>query len=244
MKLEIDDIYSPEGQVALVTAYIKSMWKYGVFRYINWCGVPVLQLPEDLVMLAELLWTVKPDVVIECGIHKGGGLVFCASILELLGKGHVIGIDVNVDLALPVKNHTFGHRITLMKGDSGNPETLSRIDPALLERKNVLVILDSDHSAAHVKRELDLYSPLIRPGGYLVVMDGIMGMLGDVPGGSPAWTADNPEVAVKAFLIEHPEFERDVRFNRIGATFAPGGFLRRVFSSLPEGSPGAVGPRR
>lgn len=226
MKLEIEDIYSEEGRKALVDAYTKSMWNAGVFQKTTWCGVPLLQIPEDMVMLAELIWKIKPKLVIECGIYKGGGLLLYASILQLMGGGDVIGIDIQTDIARHVRDHPLGKRIQLIEGDSGDPDTLDLIDADLLST-DIMVILDSDHSASHVRKELKVFSPLIAPGGYLVVLDGIMEILHDVPGATPSWREDNPETAIKEFLLEHPEFERDMKCNRLGTSFGPGGYLRR-----------------
>jgi cephalosporin hydroxylase len=226
MKLEISDIYSEEGRKALVDAYTKSMWNAGVFQQTTWCGVPLLQIPEDMVMLAEVIWKVRPKLIIECGIYKGGGLLMYASILQLMGGGQVVGIDIKTDLAGHVKDHPLGKSIQLIEGDSGDPQTLDLIDADLLS-PDIMIILDSDHSAAHVRRELQVFAPLVAPGGYLVVLDGIMEILHDVPGATPSWREDNPETAIKEFLIEHSEFERDMKCNRLGTSFGPGGYLRR-----------------
>lgn len=225
MKLEIENIYSDEGRKALTDAYTKSMWVGGVYQRTTWCGVPLLQIPEDMVILAELIWRLKPKLVIECGIYKGGGLLLYSSILNLIGEGSVIGIDVNIGNALHVKDHPLGKRISLVKGDSGNSAVLDQVRDKLTD--NVLVILDSDHSAGHVRKELKVFSPLIQPGGYLVVLDGVMEILHDVPTAGHGWKEDNPETAVKEFLAANPEFERDMSCNRLGSSFGPGGYLRR-----------------
>jgi cephalosporin hydroxylase len=227
MKLEIADIYSAEGRKALVEAYTKSMWNAGVFQKTTWCGTPLLQIPEDMVMLAEVIWRIKPKVVIECGIYKGGGLLLYSSLLELMGGGDVIGIDIKSDLATQVQDHPLGRRIRLIQGDSGNPEIVDRIDPILRGSSDIMVILDSDHSADHVRKELKVFSQLVTPGSYLVVLDGVMNILHDVPGADPSWRTDNPETAIAEFLSEHPEFERDMECNRLGSSFGPGGYLRR-----------------
>ena len=226
MKLEIENIYSEDGRKALTEAYTKSMWSAGVYQKTTWCGVPLLQIPEDMVILAELIWKLRPKLIIECGIYKGGGLLLYSSILQLIGEGCVIGIDVNITHAIPVKTHPLGDRIMLVQGDSGSPKILDQIRHKLTE-KNVLVILDSDHCAAHVREELKVFSPLIPRGGYLVVLDGVMEILHDVPGVPPGWDKDNPETAVKEFLAANADFERDMSCNRLGSSFGPGGYLRR-----------------
>lgn len=227
MKLEIEDIYSEDGRKALMDAYTKSMWNAGVFQKTAWCGVPLLQIPEDMVMLVELIWKIKPKLIIECGIYKGGGLLMYASILQLLGGGNVVGIDIKTDIARHVQDHPLGRRIHLIEGDSGEPAILDRIDPVLRGSSDIMVILDSDHSTDHVRKELKVFSPLVSPGSYLVVLDGVMEILHDVPGATSSWITDNPETAIKEFLLEHPEFERDLKCNRLGTSFGPGGYLRR-----------------
>lgn len=226
-KLVIDDIFSEKGRKALIEAYTRSMWQANTFQKAMWCGVPILQTPEDMVMIAELIWRTKPDVVIECGVYKGGGLLLYSCLLDLMGGGCVIGMDIDIDPALHVLEHPLGHRISLIEGDTGNPEILEKIKPKLIHETKVMVILDSDHSAAHVKKELGIFAPLIQSGGYLIVLDGVMQILYDIPGIPETWEKDNPETAVKGFLEEHPEFERDLDCNKFGTTFGPGGYLRR-----------------
>lgn len=227
MKLVIEDIYSEKGRKALIDAYTKSMWADNTFQKALWCGVPILQTPEDMVMISELIWRIKPDLIIECGIYKGGGLLLYSCLLDLLGGGEVVGMDIDTDPALHVRDHPLGKRITLIEGDTGNVEIMREIAPKVLRAKNIMVILDSDHSAAHVRKELDVFAGLIRPGGYLIVLDGVMEILHDVPGVPEGWKKDNPETAVKEFLVERPEFERDLDCNKFGTTFGPGGYLRR-----------------
>lgn len=222
--LIIDDIYSPAGRKALIEAYTKSMWSDQVFHRTYWAGLPVLQVPEDLIMIAELVWHVRPKLIVECGIWKGGGLVFYASLLSLLG-GEVIGVDVNIAQALEVKRHPLGGRITLIQGSSADQKVVEMIRPKANE--GVMVILDSNHTAAHVRAELENFAPLIKPGGYLIALDGVMKILHDAPNGDPAWKNDNPDVAVTEFLAKHPEFERDANCGKFGMTYGPGGFLRR-----------------
>lgn len=227
MKLTVENIYSEEGRKAVIDAYTKSMWAASVNFASSWCGVQLLQTPEDMVMLSELIWKNKPDLVVECGIYRGGGLILYASILQLLGKGEVIGIDVDTSKAEHVKTHPLGSRISIIKADTGAPETAAMIADKAKKAESVMVILDSDHSAAHVKKEMNCFAPFIKPGGYLVVLDGIMTILHDVPGGAAQWKSDNPETAIKEFLQDHPEFERDWDCNKLGTSHGPGGYLKR-----------------
>jgi len=123
--------------------------------------------------------------------------------------------------------HPMNKRIQSLPGSSIDESILAEVRRGIGHGETVLVVLDSDHTAAHVRQELEMYAPLVTPGSYLVVFDGVMEMLADAPNGLPEWATDNPSAAVREFLGEHPEFEAEPRFNRLGATYAPGGFLRR-----------------
>lgn len=229
MRLVIEDIYSPAGRKALAEAYTKSFWANKV-HHQSWLGVPQLQIPEDVIALGEVIWTLKPSLIIECGIWEGGGLIFYSSMLQLIGHGNVMGVDVNVSKAAAlIRGHPMEGRVKLLQGSSVDPAVLNFIrDQAKGSQGHVLVILDSNHTAQHVRAELEAYHQLIRPGGYLVAMDGIMNILYDVPGGDPSWRTDNPETAVAGFLQVHSNFKRDLTFDKLGMSYAPGGFLRRI----------------
>lgn len=230
MKVVVEDIYSEKGRRELAQAYIKAFWKDRIYHKVQWCGVQFLQTPEDVLLLAEAVWKTRPKLIVECGVWGGGGLILYSSLLSLLwGKeGEVVGVDVNLSNAkLAVSAHPLGHRITLLEASSTAPGAIQTISEKASRVDSIMVVLDSDHSKNHVRAELEAYAPLIRPGGYLVAMDGIMNILHDVPGGHPSWREDNPESAVVDFLKTHPEFERDLSMSQLGMTYAPGGFLKR-----------------
>lgn len=226
-KLKIDNIYSPEGRAALVQAYTKSLWAEQTFKRTTWMGAMACQTPEDLVILAELVWRLRPDLIVESGVHYGGTTLYYASLLELTGKGEVIGIDTQIGMSAPIMNLPVARRITRLGGSSTDPENVAKVRVKADAVQSVLVVLDSDHSKAHVLAELEVYAPMIRPGGYLVALDGIMQVLHDVPGADPKWQTDSPESAIAEWLPKHPEFERDYSMNKLGATFGPGGYLKR-----------------
>jgi len=224
------DIYTPEGFKVLSNLYTRSGWQQKISYEPTWLGIPIIQTPEDVVMMQELIWKVRPDVVIECGVAHGGALVLYASMLELLGKGHVIGVDVEIRKynRLALQSHPMSRRFTLIEGSSVDEATVKRVRDMIRPDDRVMVTLDSNHTAAHVAKELDLYSPLVTADSYIVVFDGVMQVLTDAPGGSPNWATDNPWQAVQKFLVKNTDFEIDPYYNRLKVTHCPGGFLRRV----------------
>src|SRR5216684_2943755 len=157
-------------------------------------------------------------------------LVLYASILDLIGKGRVIGVDVEIRKynRLALQSHPLSRRFTLVEGSSVDPATADQLREMIQPDERVLVALDSNHSAAHVAKELEMYAPMVTPDSYLVVFDGVMQVLTDAPGGSPDWDKDNPWQAVQEFLDRNDEFEVDPYYNRLKVTYCPGGFLKRV----------------
>ena len=224
------DIYTPEGFKVVSNLFTRSGWQQKISYEPTWLGIPIIQTPEDIVMMQELIWKVRPDVIIECGVAHGGAVVLYASILELLGKGQVIGVDVEIRKynRLALQSHPLSRRFTLIEGSSVEQATVDEVRRLIRPDDTVLVTLDSNHTAAHVAKELRFYAPLVTPDSYLVVFDGVMEVLTDAPGGSPAWGSDNPWHAVQDFLGESDQFEIDPYYNRLKVTHCPGGFLKRV----------------
>jgi cephalosporin hydroxylase len=224
------DIYSPEGFKVLANLFTRSGWQQKISYEPTWLGIPIIQTPEDIVMMQELIWKVRPDVIVECGVAHGGAVVMYSSILELLGKGHVIGVDVEIRKynRVALQSHPLSRRFTLIEGSSVEQQTVDEVKRHIRPDDKVLVTLDSNHSAAHVAKELRMYAPLVSSDSYLVVFDGVMQVLTDAPGGSPTWDKDNPWHAVQDFLEENDEFELDPYYNRLKVTYCPGGFLKRV----------------
>jgi len=195
-------------------------------------GIPIIQLPEDLLMAQEVIYKVRPEVIIETGTAHGGTAVFYASMLELLDDGRVISIDNEIRKynRLAIQAHPMSKRITLIEGDSAANETVDKVRRLLRANEKVLVTLDSNHTYAHVSKELEKYSPMVSPESYLIVFDGVMKFVADAPHGKSKWKRDNPGRAVEEFLSNHPEFEPDYYYNRMAVTYCPGGFLRRKSS--------------
>jgi len=204
-------------------------------RYVynfSWLGRPIIQFPQDIVAVQEILWRVRPDLVVETGVARGGSLVLSASILELVGHGEVLGIDVEIrpHNRRSIEAHPLSKRIRLIEGSSTDPAVVEEVRAAAAGRSGVVVILDSLHTHEHVLEELRLYSPLVGKGSYLIAFDTA---IDDVPGDAfpdrPWGKGNNPKTAVREFLRENPRFEVDRALeDRLGITSAPEGFLRCI----------------
>jgi cephalosporin hydroxylase len=224
------DIYTPEGYDVLAHLWTRSGWQRRFTYEFVWMGIPIIQLPEDMVMMQELIWKVRPEVIIESGVAHGGALVMYASLLHALGRGRVIGVDVEIRKynRLAIEAHPMSSRITLIEGDSVAEETLERVRALIPAGASVLVALDSNHTRAHVLAELERYAPLVTPGSYCVVFDSVMTMVSDAPAAKEGWDQDNPLEAVREYLAAHEEFEVDHSYNRSGVSYCQSGFLRRA----------------
>lgn len=223
------DIYSEDGFNALAELWTRSAWQKRISYEPTWMGIPIIQLPEDILMMHELIYKVKPYVIVETGTAHGGTAIFYASMLELLGKGRVISIDIEIrkNNRLAIEAHPMSKRITLIEGSSTDEPVVARVREMIGLGDKVLVALDSNHSFDHVRLELEKYAPLVTPGSYIVVFDGVMQILADAPSGKSEWASNNPTLAAEDFLAIHPEFEIDPYYNRLTATYCPGGFLKR-----------------
>lgn len=226
-----------EAFAAVSAAWLRCGWDAKYVYGFTWLGRPVIQLPEDLLRMQELLWRVRPDVVVETGVAHGGSLVFYASLFAAIGHGRVIGVDLAIRPAnrTAIEQHIVAPRIALIEGDSVAPATLNAVRAHLAPQDRVLVVLDSNHARAHVRAELDAYAPLVGPGGYIVVCDGIMADLAGAPRSDPDWDWNNPLAAIDSFLAAHRDFvaeEPAFAFNegavRSRVTYWPRCFLRRV----------------
>jgi len=230
------DLYSPEAFSILSRAWLRVGWDQKYVYAFSWMGRPIIQLPEDIVRIQEVIYRVKPDVIIETGVAHGGSLVLYASLCKAMGRGRVIGIDIEIrpHNRKAIEAHEMAPLITLVEGSSTDPAIVARVRGLLKKGETALVILDSNHTKAHVRAELEAYGPLVTPGSYLVATDGSMEFLDDVPRGRPEWRTDNPKAAAAQFAVEHPDFaleEPPWPFNegRVTerVTHWPGCFLRR-----------------
>ncbi len=209
--------------------WVRTGWENRISYETTWLGVPIIQIPEDIVLLQELVFSVKPDVIIECGIAHGGALVLYASLLELLGNGKVIGIDIEIRShnRKSIENHPMSKRIKLIEGNSIDNKTIELVKKYIKSDSTVLVCLDSDHSKNHVLNELKTYRDFVTPGSYIVVFDTIMPDLIGVEGSKPTWNEDSPMAAIKEFLEVNHDFEIDEDYNKLYVSYNPNGFLRR-----------------
>ena len=227
------DVYTSEGFRELTRLWVKAGWQRKLSYELTWLGVPIIQLAEDILMMQELLYKIRPAVVVETGVAHGGSTILYASILEMLGRGRVIGIDVEIRKynRLAIQAHPMSSRITLLEGSSTDESTFWHTQELIAGEEPVLVALDSNHSRDHVLRELELYSRLVSPGSYVVVFDTVMDLVADTPNGQSDWNLTGAGAGLRAFLEAHPEFQPDRYYNRLGATYCENGFLRRVSES-------------
>ncbi|MDP7010179.1 MAG: cephalosporin hydroxylase family protein [Verrucomicrobiota bacterium] len=214
----------------------------------SWMGRPIIQYPQDMVAMQELIWSIKPDLIIEIGIAHGGSLVFSASMLALLDlddaivsgntvdpkafKRKVLGIDIDIRAhnRVAIEAHPMASRIKMIEGSSIVPEIISQVKKEAKKYRRIMVCLDSNHTHDHVFAELEAYSSLVTVGSYCVVFDTL---IEDMPAGSfpdkPWDTGNNPRTAVEAFLKTNDRFEVDYTIDaKLQISAAPGGYLKCV----------------
>lgn len=206
--------------------------KVGYSYNFSWMGRPIIQYPQDMIAMQEIIWELKPDLIIETGIAHGGSLIYYASILELIGKGEVLGIDIDIRKhnRAEIEKHPMFRRIQMIEGSSVDQDTVDKVAAVAAGKGTVLVALDSNHTHEHVLQELEMYSPFVSKGSYLVVFDTIVEDLPNnyVPG-RPWKQGDNPKTAVREFLRLHHEFETDKSIdNKLLISVGPDGYLKRV----------------
>jgi cephalosporin hydroxylase len=223
--------------------------QHGYTYNFSWQGRPIIQYPQDMAAMQELIWQIKPDLIIETGIAHGGSLIFSASMLALLdmcdaietgttldpknSKRKVLGIDIDIRAhnRAAIEAHPMASRIEMIQGSSIAPETIAQVKASAQGYNRVLVCLDSNHTHAHVLAELEAYAPLTSIGSYCVVMDTLVEdmpkeMFPDRPWGP----GDNPKTAVWKYLETHKEFEIDKSVqHKLLITVAPDGYLKRIF---------------
>lgn len=222
----------PELDAARRTLLVKG-FEYGYCRNFEWLGIPVIQWPQDVLALVEILWEVRPTLVVETGVAFGGALLLYASILRLAGvEPNVVGVEVAMRAANRERlfAHPLAAGITILDGSSTDPTVVDEVARRVAGSERTLVILDSDHSHDHVAAELEAYSRFVTPGSYLIVYGtSVADLPADVVLDRPWGPERNPGTALAAWLPAHPEFivAREID-NRLVITDAPGGYLRRL----------------
>jgi cephalosporin hydroxylase len=234
---KVVSIGSPEGFKLLSQLWLRSGWDTKYVYSFTWLGRPVIQLPEDLIRIQEVIYRVQPDVIIETGVAHGGSLVFYATLCKAMEKGRVIGVDIEIrpHNRQAIESHPLFPFITLIEGNSIDPLVVDEVKTLVQPGESVLVMLDSCHTKAHVLAELEAYAPLVNVGSYIVAADGIMEQLVGAPRTQPDWSWNNPRQAALEFVSRHPEFVIDelaFPFNEGSVvervTYWPNGFIKRI----------------
>jgi cephalosporin hydroxylase len=229
-KMMISKMKNDSEVVENTNEWFKNVSRYEYSYHFEWMGRPIIQFPQDIVAMQEIIWKSKPDVIVETGIAHGGSLIFYASILELIGHGEVVGIDIDIRShnRTEIENHPMYKRITMLEGDSTNQDIASKVYEICKNKKNILIILDSNHTHEHVVKELNLYSPLVTVGSYLVIMDTVVEDLPENPD-RPWGKGNNPKTAVKEFLKKTDRFVVDEAVqSKLLITVAPEGYLKCI----------------
>jgi cephalosporin hydroxylase len=228
---------TPEAFRWVSRAWLRCGWDNKHVYSFTWMGVPIIQLPEDLIRIQEVLYSVKPDVIIECGVAHGGALLFYASLCKAMGNGRVIGVDIDIRShnRKAIEAHPLFPSITLIEGDSIAPEIVREVESLVKPDDTVMVMLDSCHEKDHVLNELRAYSRMVSLGSYIVAMDGIMEGLVGAPRTEEDWSWNNPKRAAIEFVSENPDYVIDdpkFIFNEGNVTepvtYWPCGYIKRV----------------
>lgn len=233
-----------DSALRFVEESIRPKYSYNFF----WLGRPIIQYPQDMVAVQELIWKVRPDLIVETGIAHGGSLILSASMLALLDMTEaieagnsfdpakstrkVVGLDIDIRAhnRKAIEAHPLFSRIKMIEGSSIDPEVVAQVHEIASGYKRVMVFLDSNHTGAHVRAELEAYAPLVSIGSYCLVFDTIVEDLpADMYPDRPWGPGDNPKTALWAYLKEHPEFEIDRSYDaKLLISMAPNGYLKRV----------------
>ena len=234
------NLYTKEAFEIISDRWVQLGWQQKYSHTFSWMGRPIIQLPEDMIRMQEVIYQVKPDVIIETGIAHGGSLIYYASLCKAVGNGRVIGIDIEIRShnRKEIEEHEFYPLITLIEGSSTDPVIVDRVKSLVKPHEKVLVILDSCHTKSHVADELLAYYEMVTLDSYIVATDGVMQDLYDVPRGNSEWKWDHPSAAAAEFALAHPDFiieqpawifnESELDKN---ITHWPNAWLRRIATS-------------
>lgn len=229
-------LYSREAFEIISEQWLKVSWNEKYSYTFTWLGRPIIQLPEDMIRIQEVIYRIKPDVIIETGIAHGGSLIYYASLCRALNNGRVIGVDIEIrhHNRQAIEGHALSSLITMIEGNSIDPAVTGLIKTMIQPGESVLVVLDSSHSKAHVSGELEAYHELVTAGSYIIAADGIIEELSDLPRGDKQWNWNNPAEAAREFVKRHPDFVLEPPswiFNESNLkkplSYWPGAWLRR-----------------
>ena len=219
-------------------AWLRAGWDIKYVYGFSWLGRPIIQLPEDLIRIQEVIYEIKPDVIVETGVAHGGSLIFYASICKSIGHGRVIGVDIEIrpQNRSAIKNHELNDLITLIEGNSISNEIISEVKSQIKGEETVLVILDSNHSKSHVLAELHGYADIVSPKSYIIACDGIMQSVKGASRTEEDWSWNNPISAIEEFLATNKKFKvtepmwpfNEGFFNK-RISYWPNAYLKRVF---------------
>lgn len=209
--------------------WTRTAWENKLDYEVNWFGVPIIQNPYDMVVMQELIFELQPDVIVETGVAHGGSLIYYASLLELLGKGKVVGIDIDIreHNRKLIDKHPFIQRVEMIEASSITDETVEKVKSMIQPTDKVLVILDSDHTKPHVAAELEAYKGIVTKDSYLVVFDTFMPYLVGLKGETEHFKDDSAMDALKEFVAKNDNFEIDTSRNKFYVSSCPDGFLKK-----------------
>jgi len=207
-------------------------YNYEYSYHFKWLGIPIIQYPQDIIAIQEMIWKVKPDLIIETGIARGGSLILSASILELIGKGSVLGVDIDIRKhnRIQIEKHPLFKRISMIEGSSIAKSVVKKVYDYSKGKEKILLLLDSNHTYEHVLKELELYSPLVTKDSYMVVFDTIIENMPENFFLNRPWNkGNNPKTALREFLKKNDRFEIDKEIgNKLLITVAADGYLKCV----------------
>ena len=228
---------TPEAFKIVSEAWLRAGWDNKYVYSFTWLGRPIIQLPEDMIRLQEVIHAVQPDVIVETGVAHGGALVFYASLCKAMDRGRVIGVDVEIrpHNREAIESHPLSSLITLIEGSSIDPSVVNEVKSKIGRDEKVMVMLDAAHQKQHVLAELAAYSTLVNPGSYIVAMDGIMENLAGASRSNEDWTWNNPRQAALEFVADNADFvieEPPFAFNEGNVTervtYWPSAFIKRL----------------
>ena len=228
---------TPEAFELMNKAWLRASWDVKYIYSFAWMGRPMIQLPEDMMRIQEVIWEHQPDVVIETGVAHGGSLIFYATLFKAMGKGRIIGVEVELRAhnRKAINDHILRPYITIVDGSSIDPDTVAHVRSLIKPGEKVMVMLDSNHTKEHVLEELRAYGQMVTPGCYIVAADGIMEEVAGGPRTKPEWVTSNPKQAAIAFteenhdfVIEEPVWPFNEGVVRERVTYWPSAFVKRL----------------